>query len=81
MVFEKALTNFKSYDNRKAQFSTWVFTIARNTLTDYVRTHFKKQTVTLDDPAAAIPIAAKNAGASRRPHRVSLVLSAMGKTP
>jgi RNA polymerase sigma factor (sigma-70 family) len=52
MVFEKALTNFKSFDARKAQFSTWVFTIARNTLTDYYRTHQKKQTVTLEDPAA-----------------------------
>jgi RNA polymerase sigma-70 factor (ECF subfamily) len=53
MVFDKALTNFKSYDTRKAQFSTWVFTIARNTLTDYYRTHQKRQTVTLEDPAAA----------------------------
>jgi RNA polymerase sigma factor (sigma-70 family) len=53
MVFEKALTNFKSFDRRKAQFSTWVFTIARNTLTDYYRTHQKKQTVTLEDPDAA----------------------------
>ena len=52
MVFEKALTNFKSYDTRKAQFSTWVFTIARNTLTDYFRTHHNKQTVNLEDPAA-----------------------------
>jgi RNA polymerase sigma-70 factor, ECF subfamily len=53
MVFEKALTNFKNYDQRKAQFSTWVFTIARNTLIDYYRAHEKKQTVTLEDPAAA----------------------------
>jgi RNA polymerase sigma factor (sigma-70 family) len=53
MVFEKALTKFESYDTRKAQFSTWVFTIARNTLTDYFRTHLKRQTVTLEAPAAA----------------------------
>jgi RNA polymerase sigma factor (sigma-70 family) len=52
MVFEKALSNFKSFDKRKAQFSTWVFTIARNTLIDYFRSH-QRQTVTLEDPEAA----------------------------
>ena len=31
-VFEKALTKFKSYDENKAAFSTWIFRIARNTL-------------------------------------------------
>jgi RNA polymerase sigma factor (sigma-70 family) len=51
VVFEKALTNFNSYDKRKAQFSTWVFTIARNTLTDYYRKHHNQATVTLEDPA------------------------------
>jgi len=31
-IFNKALTNFTKYDSRKAAFSTWVFSIARNTL-------------------------------------------------
>ena len=34
-VFEKALTKFKTYDSEKAGFSTWIFSIARNTLIDH----------------------------------------------
>ena len=36
-VFEKALNKFKSFSPEKASFSTWIFTIARNTLTDHFR--------------------------------------------
>jgi RNA polymerase sigma-70 factor, ECF subfamily len=49
-VFEKALSKFKSYNADKASFSTWIFTIARNTLTDHYRTSRKDQTVLLDEP-------------------------------
>jgi RNA polymerase sigma factor (sigma-70 family) len=52
-VFEKALAKFKSFNPQKAQFSTWIFTIARNTLIDYYRTNRRSQTVTLEDPAEA----------------------------
>lgn len=51
-VFEKALNKFKTYSSQKAQFSTWIFTIARNTLIDYYRSRSSRPTVTLDDPAA-----------------------------
>ncbi len=54
-VFEKALTKFRSYNPEKAAFSTWIFSIARNTLTDYFRVSRKRQTVQLDDLAAAVP--------------------------
>jgi RNA polymerase sigma factor (sigma-70 family) len=37
-VFEKALARFDDYSQRKAAFSTWVFTIARNTVIDHFRT-------------------------------------------
>lgn len=47
-VFEKALTKFKTYQAEKAQFSTWVFTIARNTLIDYFRSAGKTRTVPLE---------------------------------
>jgi RNA polymerase sigma-70 factor, ECF subfamily len=53
VVFEKALTKFKSYNIEKANFSTWIFTIARNTLVDHYRTSRKGQTVLLDEPLAA----------------------------
>jgi len=50
VVFEKALTKFKSFSPEKASFSTWIFTIARNTLTDHFRTSGKTQTVFGDNP-------------------------------
>jgi RNA polymerase sigma factor (sigma-70 family) len=49
VVFEKALTKFKSYQKDKAKFSTWIFTIARNTLIDHYRVNQKAQTVQLED--------------------------------
>jgi RNA polymerase sigma factor (sigma-70 family) len=51
VVFEKALTKFKSFSPQKASFSTWIFTIARNTLTDHYRTSGKVQTVSGDSLA------------------------------
>jgi RNA polymerase sigma factor (sigma-70 family) len=50
IVFEKALTKFKSYSSEKASFSTWIFTIARNTLTDHYRAAHRQQTFPLDNP-------------------------------
>jgi RNA polymerase sigma factor (sigma-70 family) len=57
-VFEKALSKFKSYDSRKAGFSTWIFTIARNTLIDHFRSNSQRRTVGLEavagDPSPLI---------------------------
>ena len=36
-VFIKVWKNIKKFDNSKANFKTWIFTIARNTITDYLR--------------------------------------------
>jgi RNA polymerase sigma factor (sigma-70 family) len=36
-AFEKALINFEAYSSNRAEFSTWIFTIAKNTLIDYYR--------------------------------------------
>jgi RNA polymerase sigma factor (sigma-70 family) len=49
-VFEKALTKYTSFQPEKASFSTWIFTIARNTLTDHYRRSHNQATVPLDDP-------------------------------
>ena len=51
VVFEKALTRFQSYDSERAAFSTWVFSIARNTVIDHYRVSRKEQTVQLDNVA------------------------------
>jgi RNA polymerase sigma-70 factor (ECF subfamily) len=48
-VFEKALTRFQTFKSDRASFSTWIMTIARNTLTDYFRASARKQTVPIDD--------------------------------
>lgn len=37
-IFEKAIRNLDTYDPAKASVSTWIYTIARNRLTDYFRT-------------------------------------------
>ena len=42
-IFSKALTNFAKYDSGKAAFSTWIFSIARNTVIDYYRGRSKEQ--------------------------------------
>lgn len=47
-VFEKALTKFKTYDAERAGFSTWIFSIARNTLIDHFRVSGRRQTIQLD---------------------------------
>jgi RNA polymerase sigma factor (sigma-70 family) len=51
VIFEKALTKFRSFSSEKASFSTWIFTIARNTLIDHFRTNRKVDTVCLDNAA------------------------------
>jgi RNA polymerase sigma-70 factor (ECF subfamily) len=48
-VFEKALVNFDKYSSDKAAFSTWIFSIARNTLIDYFRTNKMRRQVSLDE--------------------------------
>lgn len=53
VVFEKALTKFNSYDSEKANFSTWVFSIARHTLIDHFRSNHGSQMVPLDSSFAA----------------------------
>jgi RNA polymerase sigma-70 factor, ECF subfamily len=42
-VFEKALTKFKSFDAEKASFSTWLFTIAHNTVIDHYQLRTREQ--------------------------------------
>jgi RNA polymerase sigma factor (sigma-70 family) len=44
-IFNKALTSFTKYESRKATFSTWIFSIARNTLIDYYRRRSREQQI------------------------------------
>ena len=45
-MFKKQWKNIKKFDVTRAHFKTWLFTIARNTVTDYLRK--KKMTVFSD---------------------------------
>jgi RNA polymerase sigma factor (sigma-70 family) len=47
-IFNKALDGFKSFNPEKAAFSTWIFSIARNTIIDYYRKHAKESKVRRD---------------------------------
>ena len=38
-VFDKVYAKLDTFDEKKASLSTWIFTIARNTLIDYYRTN------------------------------------------
>ena len=48
-VFEKALVNFSKYSKDKARFSTWIFSIARNTVIDHYRAQGRRKTVPLEE--------------------------------
>ena len=48
-VFEKALAKFCDYRADRGAISTWLFTIARNSVIDYYRRRSKRPTVSLDD--------------------------------
>jgi RNA polymerase sigma factor (sigma-70 family) len=48
VIFEKALTNFDSFDDKKASFATWLFTIARNVVIDHYRDNTKKKEIEKD---------------------------------
>ncbi len=48
-VFEKALVNFERYSSDKASFSTWIFSIARNTVIDYYRARGRRRMTSLEE--------------------------------
>lgn len=50
-VFEKACKNWGMFQEQKASVSTWIYTIARNTVIDYYRT--AKQSLEIPEEAPA----------------------------
>ncbi len=48
-VFEKALTRLGSYRSNKAAFSTWLMTVARNTVIDHYRVKNRKLTISIEE--------------------------------
>jgi len=48
-IFLKVATHIGSYDSEKGEVSTWIYTIASNTLYDYLRRRNKLVPLTLDE--------------------------------
>ncbi|UCB43030.1 MAG: sigma-70 family RNA polymerase sigma factor [Dehalococcoidales bacterium] len=48
VVFEKALVNFEKYSKERASFSTWIFSIARNTVIDHYRIQARRPAMSLE---------------------------------
>ena len=71
-AFLKAARSFASFDPRRAKFSTWVVTIARNCMIS----HFRKErpTVVLEDvPASAIAVEGEQASIEDRDFALQLL--------
>lgn len=64
MVFEKAIVNLASFDDSKASFSTWIYRIATNCVTDHYRSRGRKKESPLEDSAIS-GMAAGDAGLDR----------------
>ena len=50
-IFTKLFTKFEYYRPEKAPFSVWIFSIARNTLTDYYRKRERNSYTSLEETA------------------------------
>lgn len=73
VVFEKVLVGFEKYSRDKAAFSTWIFTIARNTLIDHFRTSKSGRQVPLDEAAdLASPVLSPQEQVERSAEQVCL---------
>ena len=83
VVFEKALTKFQSYDSAKAAFSTWLFSIARNTVIDHYRASGKERswkTESTADVPASDPSPEDEAVRSEEIRQLRSCLSLLGQT-
>jgi len=60
LVFEKVYGKLHTFDENKASLSTWIYTIARNTVVDYYRTH--RLHMGYDDAIGIDSVASHNSG-------------------
>jgi RNA polymerase sigma factor (sigma-70 family) len=79
VIFEKALTKFKTYSADKAKFSTWIFTIARNTLIDHFRVSHKEKTVQLEDAINPVEAAVSPEDESDRAEEILVLQSCLAQ--
>ncbi|MFH1150094.1 MAG: sigma-70 family RNA polymerase sigma factor [Actinomycetota bacterium] len=57
IVFEKVLVNLDSYDSTRASFSTWIYRITLNCITDHYRRRGRRKETSLEEHVAgAVPV-------------------------
>lgn len=49
VVFEKVIVNLEAFDESRASFTTWIYRIATNSVTDFYRSRGRKRELSLDD--------------------------------
>ena len=49
IVFEKVVSNLASFDESRASFTTWIYRIAMNSVTDFYRSRGRRKESPLDD--------------------------------
>ena len=52
IVFEKVVVNLGSFEETRASFTTWIYKIAANSVTDFYRSKGRRKESSLDDDAA-----------------------------
>jgi RNA polymerase sigma-70 factor (ECF subfamily) len=82
IVFEKALTKFDGFNPQKASFSTWIFTIARNTVIDHYRVYKKDEYLNsekITNTPADYPSPEDEAIKTENTHRLRVFLARLNK--
>jgi RNA polymerase sigma factor (sigma-70 family) len=82
IVFEKALTKFSGFNPQKASFSTWIFTIARNTVIDHYRVYKKDEYLNsekITNAPADYPSPEDEAIKTENTHRLRVFISRLNK--
>jgi RNA polymerase sigma-70 factor (ECF subfamily) len=52
IVFEKVIVNLETFDESRASFTTWIYRIATNSVTDFYRSKGRRRESSLDDEPA-----------------------------
>jgi RNA polymerase sigma factor (sigma-70 family) len=60
IVFEKVIVNLESFDESRASFTTWIYRIATNSVTDFYRSKGRRRESSLDDESAGEVFRAKD---------------------
>lgn len=55
IVFEKVVVNLSTFDETRASFTTWIYRIATNSVTDFYRSRGRRRESSLDDATVAEP--------------------------